>query len=166
MSTENGSLSKKVDTIANEADAVGLSAATVSRQRRLKAYHPKLWAEVEAGTKSTHAAAIAAGIVKVPSGPHEPLDAAYGLIPSRCRRGNGGPVRRNARPQAGGLPGGRATTRASMPAWGGGGTDQGCPSHLVGAWLTRPLQPFWRSGETQGGTALFQRCNTAETAST
>ena len=67
VSTENGSLSKKVDTIANEADAVGLSAATVSRQRRLKADHPELWAEVEAGTKSTHAASIAAGIVKVPS---------------------------------------------------------------------------------------------------
>ena len=66
VSTENGSLSKKVDTIANEADAVGLSAATVSRQRRLKADHPELWAEVESGTKSTHAAAIAAGIVKVP----------------------------------------------------------------------------------------------------
>lgn len=67
LSTENGSLPKRVDTIAIEAEAVGLSAATVARQRRLKADHPELWAEVEAGTKSTHAAAIAAGIVKVPS---------------------------------------------------------------------------------------------------
>lgn len=67
MSLGSSSLSEKRDTIAYEAEAAGLSAATVARQRRLKADHPELWAEVEAGTKSTHAAAIAAGIVKVPS---------------------------------------------------------------------------------------------------
>jgi hypothetical protein len=64
---KKGSLPEKLQTIAEESAAVGLSEATVARQRRLKADHPELWAEVEAGTKSTHAAAIAAGIVKVPS---------------------------------------------------------------------------------------------------
>ena len=67
LSERNNSLPNKSDTIADEAAATGLSTATVARQRRLKADHPELWAEVEAGTKSTHAAAIAAGIVKVPS---------------------------------------------------------------------------------------------------
>lgn len=50
-----------------ESAASGLSTATIYRQRRLKADHPELWAGVEAGTMSTHAAAIAAGIVKVPT---------------------------------------------------------------------------------------------------
>jgi len=67
LSEKNNTLPKKSDTIADESAARGLSEATVARQRRLKADHPELWAEVEAGTKSTHAAAIAAGIVKVPS---------------------------------------------------------------------------------------------------
>lgn len=65
--TKSDSLPEKVITIAGESAATGLSTATIYRQRRLKADHPELWAEVEAGTKSTHAAAIAAGIVKVPS---------------------------------------------------------------------------------------------------
>ena len=60
------SLSQKPAPAADESAATGLSTATIYRQRRLKADHPELWAEVEAGTKSTHAAAIAAGIVKVP----------------------------------------------------------------------------------------------------
>jgi hypothetical protein len=64
---QTDSLPKTLNTIADESAARGLSEATVARQRRLKADHPELWAEVEAGTKSTHAAAIAAGIVKVPS---------------------------------------------------------------------------------------------------
>ena len=64
---KKGSLPEKLQTIADESAASGLSEATVARQRRLKADHPELWAEVEAGTKSTHSAAIAAGIVKVPS---------------------------------------------------------------------------------------------------
>jgi AraC-like DNA-binding protein len=67
VSLDSNSLPEKRDTIADESAATGLSEATVARQRRLKADHPELWAEVEAGTKSTHAAAIAAGIVKVPS---------------------------------------------------------------------------------------------------
>lgn len=61
------SLAEKPIPASEESDATGLSTATIYRQRRLKADHPELWAEVEAGTKSTHAAAIAAGIVKVPS---------------------------------------------------------------------------------------------------
>ena len=61
------SLSQKPAPAADESASTGLSTATIYRQRRLKADHPELWAEVEAGTKSTHAAAIAAGIVKVPS---------------------------------------------------------------------------------------------------
>lgn len=61
------SLSKKDIPAADESESSGLSTATIYRQRRLKADHPELWAEVEAGTKSTHAAAIAAGIIKVPS---------------------------------------------------------------------------------------------------
>lgn len=61
------SLSTKPIPASDESAAAGLSTATIYRQRRLKADHPELWAEVEAGTKSTHAAAIAAGIVKVPS---------------------------------------------------------------------------------------------------
>lgn len=65
--TRSDSLSEKVVPASNESAATGISTATIYRQRRLKADHPKLWAEVEAGTKSTHAAAIAAGIVKVPS---------------------------------------------------------------------------------------------------
>ena len=67
LSLDCDSLPEKRDTIASESAATGLSAATVARQRRLKADHPELWAEVEDGRKSTHAAAIAAGIVKVPS---------------------------------------------------------------------------------------------------
>ena len=67
VSLDSNSLPEKRDTITDESAATGLSAATVARQRRLKADHPELWAEVEAGTKSTHAAAIAAGIIKVPS---------------------------------------------------------------------------------------------------
>lgn len=66
VSQKTDSLPKKCDTAADEAADSGLSTATIYRQRRLKADHPELWAEVEAGTKSTHAAAIAAGIVKVP----------------------------------------------------------------------------------------------------
>lgn len=61
------SLPEKLHTASAESAATGLSTATIYRQRRLKAYHPELWAEVESGAKSTHAAAIAAGIVKVPS---------------------------------------------------------------------------------------------------
>jgi hypothetical protein len=64
--TKSNSLREKVITIAEESAASGLSEATVARQRRLKADHPDLWAQVEAGEKSTHAAAIEAGIVKVP----------------------------------------------------------------------------------------------------
>jgi len=67
VSLDSNSLPEKRDTIADESAATGLSEATIARQRRLKSDHPELWAEVEAGTKSTHAAAIAAGIVKVPS---------------------------------------------------------------------------------------------------
>lgn len=67
VSHKTNSLPEKCDTAAGESAATGLSTATIYRQRRLKADHPELWAEVEAGTKSTHAAAIAAGIVKVPS---------------------------------------------------------------------------------------------------
>jgi hypothetical protein len=55
------------NTAADESAATGLSTATIYRQRRLKADHPDLWEQVEAGEKSTHAAAIEAGIVKVPS---------------------------------------------------------------------------------------------------
>jgi len=65
--SETDSLPIKLNTASDESAATGLSTATIYRQRRLKADHPELWAEVEAGTKSTHAAAIAAGIVKVPS---------------------------------------------------------------------------------------------------
>ena len=65
--SETDSLPKKLNTAADESETAGLSTATIYRQRRLKVDHPELWAEVEAGTKSTHAAAIAAGIVKVPS---------------------------------------------------------------------------------------------------
>lgn len=65
--TRVDSLSEKVVAACDESAVTGLSTATIYRQRRLKADHPELWAEVEAGTKSTHAAAIAAGIVKVPS---------------------------------------------------------------------------------------------------
>jgi len=65
--SETDSLPKKLNTVTHESESTGLSTATIYRQRRLKADHPELWAEVEAGTKSTHAAAIAAGIVKVPS---------------------------------------------------------------------------------------------------
>lgn len=65
--SENDSLPEKLNTVADESAATGLSTATIYRQRRLKADHPVLWAEVEAGKKSTHAAAIEAGIVKVPS---------------------------------------------------------------------------------------------------
>jgi hypothetical protein len=61
------SLPRNLTAASAESAATGLSTATIYRQRRLKADHPELWAEVEAGTKSTHAAAIAAGIVKVPS---------------------------------------------------------------------------------------------------
>jgi hypothetical protein len=66
VSHKTNSLPEKCDTAAGESAATGLSTATIYRQRKLKADHPELWAEVEAGTKSTHAAAIAAGIVKVP----------------------------------------------------------------------------------------------------
>lgn len=55
------SLAKKPIPASDQSAATGLSTATIYRQRRLKADHPELWAEVEAGTKSTHAAAIAAG---------------------------------------------------------------------------------------------------------
>jgi AraC-like DNA-binding protein len=65
--TETDSLPEKVNTAVDESESSGLSTATIYRQRKLKADHPELWAEVEAGTKSTHAAAIAAGIVKVPT---------------------------------------------------------------------------------------------------
>jgi len=65
--TRVDSLSIKVVPASDESASTGLSTATIYRQRRLKAEHPELWAEVEAGTKSTHAAAIAAGIVKVPT---------------------------------------------------------------------------------------------------
>lgn len=65
--TRSDSLSEKVVPATDESAATGLSTATIYRQRRLKANHPELWAEVEAGAKSTHAAAIEAGIVKVPS---------------------------------------------------------------------------------------------------
>jgi hypothetical protein len=61
------SLPEKLHTAADESNATGLSTATIYRQRRLKADHPDLWAQVEVGEKSTHAAAIEAGIVKVPS---------------------------------------------------------------------------------------------------
>jgi hypothetical protein len=61
------SLPEKANTASAESAATGLSPATIYRQRRLKADHPDLWAQVEAGEKSTHAAAIEAGIVKVPS---------------------------------------------------------------------------------------------------
>jgi AraC-like DNA-binding protein len=64
--TKTNSLPEKVSTASDESAVTGLSTATIYRQRKLKADHPELWAEVEAGTKSTHAAAIAAGIVKVP----------------------------------------------------------------------------------------------------
>jgi hypothetical protein len=64
--TRNDSLSEKVVPAADESAATGLSTATIYRQRKLKADHPQLWAEVEAGTKSTHSAAVEAGIVKVP----------------------------------------------------------------------------------------------------
>jgi AraC-like DNA-binding protein len=67
VSHEVDSLPEKRDTAADESAATGLSTATIYRQRRLKADHPDLWAQVEAGEKSTHAAAIEAGIVKVPS---------------------------------------------------------------------------------------------------
>ena len=60
------SLANKPIPAVDESSTTGLSTATIYRQRRLKADHPELWADVEAGTKSTHAAAIAAGIVKVP----------------------------------------------------------------------------------------------------
>lgn len=68
---KNGSLPKKLQTITDESASTGLSTATIYRQRRLKADHPELWAEVEAGTKSTHAAAIAAGIFKPASVPDQ-----------------------------------------------------------------------------------------------
>ena len=68
LSLESNSLPEKRDTASDESAATGLSTATIYRQRKLKADHPELWAEVEAGTKSTHGAAIAAGIVKVPGG--------------------------------------------------------------------------------------------------
>jgi hypothetical protein len=61
------SLPQRPIPAADESSATGLSTATIYRQRRLKADHPDLWAQVEAGEKSTHAAAIEAGIVKVPS---------------------------------------------------------------------------------------------------
>ena len=61
------SLPQDGNTAADESAATGLSTATIYRQRRLKADHPDLWAQVEAGEKSTHAAAIEAGIVKVPT---------------------------------------------------------------------------------------------------
>lgn len=64
---KNYTVPKKLNTIADEAAASGLSPGHIYRQRRLKADHPELWAEVEAGTKSTRQAAVAAGIVKVPS---------------------------------------------------------------------------------------------------
>ena len=60
------SLSQKPMPATDESASTGLSTATIYRQRRLKADHPDLWAQVEAGEKSTHAAAIEAGIVKVP----------------------------------------------------------------------------------------------------
>ena len=65
--TETDSLPEKVNTATDESVATGLSTATIYRRRRLKADHPDLWAQVEAGEKSTHAAAIEAGIVKVPT---------------------------------------------------------------------------------------------------
>lgn len=65
--TETDSLPEKVNTAADESAVTGLSTATIYRQRRLKADHPDLWSQVEAGEKSTHSAAIEAGIVKVPS---------------------------------------------------------------------------------------------------
>jgi hypothetical protein len=65
--SEIHSLPQNESSAAAESAATGLSTATIYRQRRLKADHPDLWAQVEAGEKSTHAAAIAAGIVKVPS---------------------------------------------------------------------------------------------------
>jgi hypothetical protein len=67
VSGRTNSLPQKPDTASDESAATGLSTATIYRQRRLKADHPDLWAQVEAGEKSTHAAAIEAGIVKVPS---------------------------------------------------------------------------------------------------
>ena len=57
---KTNSLPEKVSTASNKSADTGLSTATIYRQRKLKADHPELWAEVEAGTKSTHAAAIAA----------------------------------------------------------------------------------------------------------
>ena len=66
--SQTDSLPKPLNTASDESAATGLSTATIYRQRKLKADHPELWAEVEAGTKSTHGAAIAAGIVKVPGG--------------------------------------------------------------------------------------------------
>ena len=65
--TKPDSLPQNVTAASAESTATGLSTATIYRQRRLRADHPELWAEVEAGAKSTHAAAIEAGIVKVPS---------------------------------------------------------------------------------------------------
>jgi hypothetical protein len=65
--TRSDSLLSKVAPASDESAATGLSTATIYRQRRLKANHPGLWAQVEAGEKSTHSAAIEAGIVKVPS---------------------------------------------------------------------------------------------------
>ena len=65
--SRSDSLSQKDIPASTESASTGLSTATIYRQRRLKADHPELWADVEAGTKSTHAAAIAAGIVKAPS---------------------------------------------------------------------------------------------------
>lgn len=65
--SKTGSLPKNESSASAESAATGLSTATIYRQRRLKSDHPDLWAQVEAGEKSTHAAAIEAGIVKVPS---------------------------------------------------------------------------------------------------
>jgi hypothetical protein len=64
---KSSSLPQNRTAASAESAANGLSKATIYRQRRLKADHPDLWAQVEAGEKSTHAAAIQAGIVKVPS---------------------------------------------------------------------------------------------------
>lgn len=64
---ENSILPKNATSAAAESAATGLSTATIYRKRRLKADHPKLWAAVEAGEMSTTAAAIEAGIVKVPT---------------------------------------------------------------------------------------------------
>jgi hypothetical protein len=64
---KSSSLPENCIPAETESATTGLSTATIYRQRRLKADHPDLWAQVEAGDKSTHAAAIEAGIVKVPS---------------------------------------------------------------------------------------------------